>query len=344
VDSKTADDLTLDLVLRLNDYDSIDAAATQAQHAEDCGFSLVTAGETTGWNIGPVLAVIADRTSTIQVADDVLSPYSRAPTVLGQTALTMHDVTGGRFRLGLGTSSPALAEQWHGHSFERPLRRLRETIDIVRTVYEGGVVEYDGDISDVGGLRYERAVPEDPPAIDVAALGPTSVELAGRFADGWVPQLFTQDGLRERLDDLARGAKLGDRSVDDIRVNPVVRCSAHEDGEYARSLARKTVSFLIGAYGPYYGNSVAAQGYEDTVETIRAAWDDRDRKRMAAALPDDLLDALAAAETPEMVRSKIESFGRIDGVDAVRVGFVSEMSQGEKEQTVEALAPLTGTQ
>jgi coenzyme F420-dependent oxidoreductase len=340
----TSSDVTLDLVLRLNDHDSIGSVAELAQQAEQYGFSLVTAGETTGWNIVPVLAVIADRTSTIEIADDVLSPYSRAPTVLGQTAVTMHDVTDGRFRLGLGTSSPALAEQWHGESFERPLRRLRETIDVVRAVYDGGTVEYEGEIFDIGGLRYERSVPDNPPAIDVAALGPKSVELAGRFADGWVPQLFTHEGLRERFDDLERGASLGDRTVDDIRVSPVVRCCAHEDGEYARSLARRTISFLIGAYGPYYGNSVAQQGYEDTVEAIREAWADRDTDRMAATLPDDLLDSLAAAGTPETVRSKIESFASIDGVDAVRVGYVSDMSRADKEQTLEALAPLTTRQ
>ena len=339
----TSTDLSLDLILRLNDHSSIDTVASQAQRAEEYGFELVSAGETTGWNIVPVLAVIADRTATIQIADDVLSPYSRAPTVLGQTALTMHDVTEGRFRLGLGTSSPALAEQWHGQSFERPLRRLRETIDIVRTVYEGSVVEYHGDIFDVNGLRYERAVPDDPPKIDVAALGSKGVELAGRFADGWVPQLFTRDGLRDRFDDLERGAALADKTVDDIRVSPVVRCCAHEDAEYARSLARQTVSFLIGAYGPYYGNSVAAQGYDETVEAIRAAWKERDTERMAAALPDDLLDSLAAAGTPEMVRSKIESFGNIEGVDAVRVGFMSDMNSEDKEQTMQALTPLTGS-
>ncbi|WP_336001729.1 TIGR04024 family LLM class F420-dependent oxidoreductase [Halorientalis halophila] len=328
---------TCDLVLLGRDHDDVDSLADQAQLAEEYGFSHVTMGETTGHNIVPVLTVIAERTDEIGITDDVISPYSRAPTVLGQTALTMDDVTDGRFRLGLGTSSPAIAERWHGQSFDRPLRRLRETIDVVRQVCTGDSVDYDGEIYDLGGMAFEGRVPDEPPAVDVAALGPKTVELAGRFADGWVPQLFTTEGLEERMEDLRRGAELGDRDPAELRVSPLVRCCAAEDGDTARSIARGMIAFLIGAYGPFYGDSIAEQGYEEEVEEIRAAWEDRDTAAMAAALPDELLDAVAATGTPEEVRDKVEDFAAVDGVDAVRVGFVSGMSQEQKELTMDAV-------
>ncbi|WP_247010173.1 TIGR04024 family LLM class F420-dependent oxidoreductase [Halorientalis litorea] len=332
----------LDLVLMTRDHDSVDSVAQQAVRAENHGFSHVTMGETTGWNILPVLTVIAERTEDIGITDDVLSPYSRAPTVVGQSALTMHDVTDGRFRLGLGTSSPAIAEGWHAQSFDRPLRRLRETIDVIREVYAGGDVDYDGEIFDVGGLSYEGTVPDDPPAVDVAALGPKAAELAGRFADGWIPQLFTHDGLADRMADLHRGAELGDRDPSALRVSPIVRCYASEDRERARSTVRQMVAFLLGAYGPFYGDSVAEQGYEAEVEEIRGAWEERDTAAMAEALPDELLDAVAAAGTPDEVRERVEQFAAVDGVSAVRVGFASGMTQEAKETTLDALGELTG--
>ncbi len=331
-------DPQLDLLLSTGDHDDVDSIADQAVLAESYGFSHVTMGETTGWNVIPVMAVIADRTDEIGVTDDVISPFSRAPTVLGQSALTLHDIADGRFRLGLGTSSPAIAERWHGQDFDRPLRRLRETIDVIREVYEGGRVSYEGEIYNLGGLSVEAPVPDDPPAIDVAAFGPKTVELTGRFADGWVPQLLTEDGLEERMADLRRGADLGDRDADSIRVSPIVRCCASEDREKARSLARGQIAFLIGAYGPYYGNSVARQGYEDEVEAIRDAWEDRDTEAMAERLPDELLDALAAAGTPDEVRERVESFAAVDGVDAVRMGFVNGMDEELKETTMAAAA------
>jgi coenzyme F420-dependent oxidoreductase len=330
-------DFDLDLVVPTTDHDSHETVVEQAVYAEGLGFAHVTMGETTGWNIVPLLSVIAERTDHIGITDDVLSPYARSPALLGQTALTLQDISGGRYRLGVGTSSPALTEQWHGKAFDRPLRRLRETIDIVRAVSAGGDVEYEGDIYEIGGLSYERAPPETLPPIDVAALGPKAAELTGRFADGWIPQLFTPDGLRTRLEDVAQGAALGDRDVTDLRVSPLVRCCAHEDREYARELVRKMVAFLIGAYGPFYGQSVAQQGYEDVVEEIRDAWSQRDTDAMAESLPETLLDELAVAGTPDEVRDRIKQFGDVDGVDAVRVGFVSSMTKQDKETTMEAL-------
>jgi coenzyme F420-dependent oxidoreductase len=337
----SATDAALDLVLTVGDHDTLDSVAEQARIAEEYGFARVSMGEVTGWNSVSVLTTVAERTTTIGLSNDVFSAYSRSPALLGQTALTLHEASGGRYRLGLGPSSPALAERWHGESFERPLRRLRETIDIVREVHAGGDVEYDGEYYELGGLSYDRQPPDTPPRIDVAALGPKGVELAGRFADGWVPQLFTPDGLDDRLDDLERGADLGRRDAEDLRVSPLVRCFAHEEPEHARAIARQTIAFLIGAYGPFYGDSLARQGHEDVVETIRAAWADRDTAAMAAALPDGLLDDLAAAGTPGTVRERVDRFADVDGVDAVRVGFVSGMTREDEETTMEALSGAT---
>lgn len=333
-------DATLDLVLAVEDHDDLDDVAGMAREAEDRGFARVSAGETTGRDMITTFAVVGERTDEVGISTDVLSPYGRAPTVLGQTALTLQEATGGRFRLGLGTSSPAIAERWHGADFDRPLRRLRETVEIVRAVFDGGDIAYDGEVYEVGGLSYDGPVPDDPPGIDVAALGPTATELAGRFGDGWVPQLFTPDGLRDRLGDLERGADLGDRDAGELRVAPLVRCCAHENREYARGLVRGTVAFLIGAYGPFYGNSVAEQGYPDVVASIREAWEDGDTGAMADRLPDELLDELAAGGTPAEVRERVERFQSIDGVDAVRVGFVRGMSREDKLATLDALAEL----
>jgi coenzyme F420-dependent oxidoreductase len=332
-------DAALDGTLMLSDHSGIDEAVAQARRYEDHGFRRVSMGEVTGWNIVPVLTAIA-RETDIGISNDVFSPPSRSPAMLAQTALTLHEASDGDYRMGLGPSSPALVERWHSGEFEPALRRTRETIDIVRAVYEGGKVDYDGEVYELGGMGYDRQVPDDPPAIDLATLGPKAVEMTGRFADGWVPQLFTADGLRDRLGDLERGADLGDRSVDDVRVAPLVRTFAHENGDHARSMARQMVAFLVGAYGPFYGNSVAEQGYPDAVEEIRAAWEEKDTAAMAAALPDEALEALAAAGTPEEVREHYRELASVDGVDAVRCAFVAGMSQEDKERTMATLADL----
>ena len=330
----------LDLLVRLGAYARPQAVADRAVQAERLGFDRLSMGETTGWNIVPSLTLVADRTDTLGSSNDVISPFGRSPAMLAQTALTLHDVADGRFRLGLGPSSPAITERWHGEAFERPLRRTRETIEIIRAVYEEGTPAYEGEIFEIAGLTYDRELPESPPPIDLATLGPKATEMAGRFGDGWAPQLFTKSGLATRLGDLERGADLGGRDLSELRVSPIVRGVAAADRERARKKARKTIAFMIGAYGPYYGDSVADQGYPDVVANIRAAWQDRDTDAMAASLPEDVLDDLSPAGTPDEVRDWVEHYAELDGVDAVRFGFVGGLTDEEKETTMNAIAEL----
>jgi coenzyme F420-dependent oxidoreductase len=335
------DDTAVDVVVQTGEHGSPASVAERAHEAETLGFEYVSMGEATGWNVAPVLTVIAERTESIGIANDVFSPWGRSPALLAQTALTLHEVSGGRYRMGLGPSSPAITERWHGFAFERPLRRVREAIDIVRQVYTEGKLAYEGELFDVpDGLGYDRSLPEEPPRIDLATLGPKATEMTGRFANGWVPQLFTVEGLEERLSDLHRGAELGGRDPGDLRVSPIVRTFASEDRERAREGARSMVAFLVGAYGPFYGKSVAEQGFEGAVADIRTAWEDRDTGAMSAACPDELLDAVAACGTPEEVRERARTFLDVEGVDAYRLGFVSGMSEEEKRLTMETVAGL----
>jgi len=175
--------------------------------------------------------------------------------------------------------------------------------------------------------------------IDVAALGPKAVELAGRFGDGWVPQLFTTDALEERMDDLRRGADLGDRDPADIRVSVTVRSCALDDGEVARDIARRQLAFMVGAYGPYYRKSISRQGFDAETDAIHGAWTDGDREAAVGAVTDEMVEELVAAGTPQEVRETVARFEAVDGVDAVRVGFFGEMTPEQRRRTVDVLSP-----
>ncbi len=331
--------ISRDVVLPLSQYGRVSEAVELAQYAESLGYGFVTTGETTGWNVPMALSVIARETDTIGITNDVLSPYSRSPSLLGQTAVTMQDVSDGRFRLRIGASSPALAEQWHGLSFDRPLRRVREAIEIVRQVQSGERLDYDGDVYTPGGLALGCEPPENPAPVDVAALGPKATEMTGRFADGWVPQLLPYDGLLDRIEDLRRGADLGDRRLDDIRVAYTIRCCALEDAEVAREHAKSQIAFMIALYGPFYRKAIADAGWEETTETVRDTWLDGDKDGAIEAVPDELLDEVVAAGTPETARTQLERFEAIDAVDAVQIGFFDGMDEDERRRTLDALAP-----
>ncbi|MFC4551515.1 MULTISPECIES: TIGR04024 family LLM class F420-dependent oxidoreductase [Halorussus] len=318
---------------------SIDDIVALAQRSERRGYRRAWLPETWGRDATTVLSAIAERTDDIGIGPSIFNVYSRSPALVGQTAATLQELSDGRMRLGLGPSGPAVIRGWHGQDFDRPLRRTREYVDIVRKVVSGETVDYDGEVFTLGGFRLRSDPPETPVPVDVAGMGPKSVELAGRFADGWHALMLTPEGLRERLDDLRRGAELGERDPADVRVTLSLNCCALGDGERARELARGHLAFYVGAMGTFYRDSLARQGYEETAHKIASAWGNGDTEGALAAIGDDLLDDLGAAGTPEEAREELRKFEDIDGVDRVAVSFPRGADREEIEATIDALAP-----
>lgn len=317
----------------------VDATVELARNAEALGYDRAWVPETWGRNAVATLSAMAERTDSIGIGASVLNTYSRSPALLGQSAASLQELSDGRFRLGVGPSGPRVIEGWHGESFDRPLRRTRECVEIVRDVLDGDPVDYDGDCFSLSGFRLRQEPPEPAPKIDATGMGPKAVELAGRFADGWHAIMLTPDGLRDRLEDFRRGAALGDRDPEDLRCTLSVRCCALEDGERARAVTRRHVAFYVGAMGTFYRDALARQGYPDRADAIATAWAEGDREHATELVDDDLLDRLCAAGRPEHARERLATFAAIDGVDAVSVGFPREATAEEISTTLEALAP-----
>lgn len=331
-------DAAIDLSLPVAAQPSLDAVVDLAVDAETAGYDRVWLPETWGRDAVTILSLAAERTDSVGLGTSIVNVYSRSPTLLGQTAATLQEASDGRFRLGMGPSGPAVIQNWHGQSFERPLRRTREYVEVVRQVLSGEPVEYDGHFFDLAGFRLRCAAPDPAPPIDVAGMGPKAVELAGRFADGWHALMFTPEGIADRLEDLRRGAELGDRDADDVRVTLSVPCCALEDAERARDLTRQHVAFYLGGMGTFYRDALARQGHEETAHQIFDAWQAGNRGEAVAAV-DPLLDDLAVVGDTETARERLAEFAAVDGVDAVAVSFPRGAERAEIEETLDALAP-----
>jgi coenzyme F420-dependent oxidoreductase len=328
-----------DVFLPVGAQPSIDALCEQAERAEALGYNRAWLPETWGRDAVTVLTSIAHRTDDIGIGTSILPIYSRSPALIGQTAATLQEVSEGRFRLGLGPSGPIVIENWHGVDYGNPLRRTRETVEIVKQVLSGAEVEYDGEYFDLSGFRLRCESPSPPPAVDAAGMGPKAVELAGRFADGWHALMLTREGIRDRLENLRHGADLADRNPDEIRTTLSLTCAALDDGERARESVRQHVAFYVGGMGTFYRDSLARSGHEEAANEIHDRWQAGEREAAMAAIDDDLLDAIAVAGTPEQARERFERFGSIDGVDAVSVSFPRDATLAEIDATIEALAP-----
>jgi coenzyme F420-dependent oxidoreductase len=323
---------------------SLDSLVDIAVRAEHRGYERVWMPETWGRDAVTTLAVVAERTSRIGVGSSLFNVYSRSPTLVGQTAVTLQEASENRFRVGVGPSGPAVVEHWHGVDFDRPLRRTREYVAVLRQVFSGETVRYSGDCFELDGFRLRCGPPETSPPVDVGGMGPKAVELAGRFADGWHALMCSPDGLRTRLADLERGAALGDRSAEDLHTTLVLPCAVSDgDGEgdesRARELVTQHVAFYVGGMGTFYRDALERQGYP--AARAHEAWQDGDRER-ALAVVEGFVDDLAVSGPPAEARQALARFRGIDRLDEVAIAFPRGATDEDVRATVAGLSPGRG--
>src|SRR5213080_2418410 len=164
------------------------------REAERLGYDSVWAAEAYGSDAATVLAWLAGQTERIAIASAIFQMPARSPAMTAMTAATLDQLSGGRFRLGLGSSGPQVAEGWHGQPFARQLQRTREYVEILRTALARRRLEFDWEV-------YKLPIPDGPGKalklmispvqeripIHLEAIGPNNTRLAGEICDGYMP-------------------------------------------------------------------------------------------------------------------------------------------------------------
>jgi alkanesulfonate monooxygenase SsuD/methylene tetrahydromethanopterin reductase-like flavin-dependent oxidoreductase (luciferase family) len=225
----------------------VDVLVRLAVRADAAGVEAVGVAE--GWSHDAliVLAEVAQRTNRIGIGTSVLSVWGRSAATLAMGAAGLQRCSGGRFVLGLGAGSPPLSEGFHGVAWERPVDRLRTTVTAVRALLAGDRLP-----APAAGSRALRlgAVPEDPVPVELAALAPASVRLAGELADGWTPFLWARSRLAEGRALVREGEARGDRGP--TRILPGVPVALAADAAAARQLAAWWLATYTTRMGPLY--------------------------------------------------------------------------------------------
>src|SRR5947199_1433519 len=154
-----------------------EAASAYVVEAERMGVDCVWSAEAWGHDAVSPLAFLAARTSRIRLGTGIMQAGTRTPALIAMTAMSLASMSGGRFILGLGVSGPQVIEGWHGIRFERPVQRLRETVEIVRRAVRGERLAYAGRVYELplrsgeGKALRSSARPRDIP-IYLATLSP----------------------------------------------------------------------------------------------------------------------------------------------------------------------------
>lgn len=313
---------------------AIDDVVSTATLAEDNGYHSVWVAEGQGYNGFMLLDQIASATDEIGLGTGIVNVYSRTPALLAMSVATLDAVSGGRTHLGLAASSDITIEQWHGLEYDRPLRRVRETIEIVRKAMRDKRVNYRGEIFTVDDYPRTYETSRDAVPIYNAALGPTNRKLTGEFADGWLPVHVPRGKFEEYVGEVEAAAESAGRDPDDVVIAPYVVACVLEDGARARDHVRGLLSFYVGAMD-YYAGVFRAFGFEEQVDAVREAWSAGDREEAAARIGDELLDEVAIGGTPEEGRERLREYREL-GAD-VPIIYPPQAPPETIETTIESL-------
>jgi 5,10-methylenetetrahydromethanopterin reductase len=260
------------------------------------------------------LAATAERTSTIKLGTRVTDPYVRHPALTAVAIASLDELSGGRAILGLGAGGSGFAQM--GIERKRPVVALREMIELVRKLLAGGEVEYAGEIVSFkrGGLEFE-ARPDIPTVI--VARGPRILELGGRMAEGvMIASMASPEAIRWAMGHVEAGLAGTGRSKDDIELSSMLYTSISDDGPRARYIVRRGITAaLIGSFPNFDFLTVSGLTVPPDLWKILEAGE-HDYPKIMAAIPDEFVDHLGLAGTPEQCAAQIERIAAV-GIDEI---------------------------
>jgi len=280
--------------------------------AENLGFDSVWTSEAWGADAISPAAWILAQTSRIKVGTGIIQMPARTPAMAAMTAMTLQQLSGGRFILGIGPSGPQVIEGWHGVAYGRPLTRTREYIEIIRKILaREAPLTHDGfhyQIPYAGPgatglgkpLRSIQHGDRDMKII-TGTISPAGVRTAAEVADGMIPVFMDPDRFDVFEAPLNEGfAKAGNgKSLDSFDVTPFVGVHLDDDLAKAQRPVRENLALYIGGMGArdknFYNDYAKRLGYEAAAVEIQDHFLAGRRAEAMAAVPEALVDGVALA-------------------------------------------------
>jgi F420-dependent oxidoreductase-like protein len=315
------------------------AVIRAAQLAEELGYDSIWVPEAWAYEQFQLLTEIALATKRLKLATGIANVFSRSAGLLAMSTATLDEISEGRAILGLGTSGKIVVENFHGVPYRKPLTRLNETIGILRALWRGErLVPEMSTLFDARHFKLEMTPLRKDIPIYVASLQTEAVRAVGRYADGWVPTFWPYRHLGDGIALLAEGARTAGRDPKSVDVAPFVAVIPFDDQNMARSFVKPLVAFYIGGMGTYYHALFCRYGFQENADRVRELYNSGDRKQAAAAVSDELIDAIAICGPAGYCREQLQDWRR-NGVGMPLVNLPVGMPGEVTEQLLRTIAP-----
>lgn len=291
------------------------------KEADELGVYAIWTAEAYGSDAITPLAWLGAQTEQIKLGTAIMQMPGRTPANAAMTAMTLNQLSGGRFLMGLGLSGPQVVEGWHGVSYKRPLTRTREYIDIVRQIFrreerlslDGKIyqIPYHGD--DATGLGKPlkstlEAAPDIP--IYLAAIGPQNVELTAEIADGWLPIFFSPDKYAVTYQPaIDAGLAKAGKSMADFDIAPTVSIVLNDNLDICYNMLRPFLALYIGGMGAkgknFYYDLACRYGYEAAANDIQDLYLTGEHGAAMMKVPPELIDEVALVGPRERIKERL---------------------------------------
>jgi F420-dependent oxidoreductase-like protein len=293
--------------------------------AERLGFDSVWTAEAYGSDAVSTAAWVLSRTTKIHVGTAIMQMPARSPACTAGTAITLSQLSGGRFILGLGPSGPQVVEGWHGVAYGKPLTRTREYIEIIRKILaREEPVEYDGEIYQLPyrgpgatglGKPLKSIVHADPGLrIFTASISPAGLRCAAEVADGVIPVWMNPERFDLFEKPLREGfhAAEGGKSLESFEIAPFTSVVLGNDLEKCRLPVKGMLSLYIGGMGArgknFYNDYAKRLGYEEAAARIQDLYLAGKKLEALAAVPDSLVDEVALVGPAGRIRERLAAW------------------------------------
>ena len=291
-------------------------------HAESLGFDSVWTAEAYGSDAVSPAAWILAQTRKIRAGTAIMQIPARTPAMAAMTAMTLAELSGNRFILGLGASGPQVVEGWHGQPYGKALARTREYVEIIRRIFaREEPVSFNGEVyqmpfkgtDSVGLGKPLKSILDANTAIPIysASITPGGVRTAAELCDGFFPVWMDPEEAHVFDKSINEGfARAGDgKSLDRFDVAPFVTAIMHDDVDEARWPVKQNLALYIGGMGArgrnFYNDYAIALGHADAAKVIQDLYLGGRKDDAARAVPDALVDAVALVGPKDRIRERL---------------------------------------
>jgi F420-dependent oxidoreductase-like protein len=294
------------------------------QMADQAGVHSVWTAEAYGSDAITPLAWIGAQTKNLKLGTAIMQMPARTPANTAMTAMTLDQLSGGRFMLGVGVSGPQVVEGWHGQSYGKPLAKTREYVSILRQIFKREApLSYEGDYyqipyagDDATGLgKPLKSIIHGRPDLPIylAAIGPKNVELAAEIADGWLPIFFAprhyNNVFRAPVEKGFAKSGIG-KGYDNFEIAAQVAVCVGEDIEACRAAVKPQLALYVGGMGAagknFYYDLAVRYGYESAAAEVQALYLAGKKPEAIAAIPDGLVDDVALVGPKSRIREQLK--------------------------------------